>query len=354
MAYSLKFYERLIYTLDYLNVFDIYAFSKKRQPKSFAVILGYHRVSDSEFPWSLTAVDTRTFEDQIRYLAQSYNILPLEEIATYLKEGKSLPPKTVAVTFDDGYKCVYKKAYPILKKYDTPATVFLTTGPIGDGRLFWWDLVRYAIYHTSIQTLELENLGTFSLDAGQEKEAIVKMVTEKLIQLANKDKNKSVEEIIEKTGVDTPLDLGKKLILNWDEIYEMAENNIDFGAHTVTHPLLSRLRPKEVRDEVTQSKRQIERSLGKPVTTFAYPYGGPDHFNPQNMEVLKESGFTCAVTCIPTIVKGNTNPYKMGRVLPEIKPNCDLEKFKLMLLVSEAYSDICSAVSKFKRKGKYG
>lgn len=352
MAHSLKFYERLIYTLDYLNVFDIYAFSKRRRSRSFAVILGYHRVGDSEFPWSLTPVDTRTFEDQISYLAGSYNILPLEEIATYLREGKSLPPKTAAVTFDDGYECVYKNAYPILKKYDAPATVFLTTGHIGDGRLFWWDLVRYAIYHTQVRTLEIENLGTFSLDAGQEREAIIKMVIEKLIQLGNKDK--TVEEIIEKTGVATPLDLGKKLILSWDEIYEMAKNNIDFGAHTITHPLLSRLNPKEVKDEVTQSKKQIERSLGKPVSTFAYPYGGPDHFNPQNVEVVKESGFTCAVTCIPTIVKDNTNPYKMGRVLPEIKPNCDLEKFKLMLLVSEAYSDICSAVSKFKRKGKYG
>ncbi|MCP4609840.1 MAG: polysaccharide deacetylase family protein [Planctomycetes bacterium] len=170
-------------------------------------ILTYHSIDDSG---SVISTSPTKFQSQMKYLHDKhFNIISLNEMVKCISERQTVPPKSVVITFDDGFKNFYSTAYPVLKEYGFTATVFLVPGYCG--RNNQWD--------------------------GQPKEIPV-------------------------------MDL-----LNWEEIREMADNSIDFGAHTMNHADLSRLLAEQAREEIVKSKHAIQKYLKKDVQLFAYPYG---------------------------------------------------------------------------------
>jgi len=128
-----------------------------------------------------------------------------------------------------------------------------------------------------------------------------------------RDLIKKLENISE---VNIPDDISKEKTLSWDEVKEMNENKIDFGAHTVNHPILTKIPLEKAEYEILQSKKDIEKRLNKPITTFCYPNGLADDFNSDIIDLLKKNGFICAVTRIPTIITSKTNLYELGRIPP--------------------------------------
>ena len=106
------------------------------------------------------------------------------------------------------------------------------------------------------------------------------------------------------------------LMLTWDQIKAMASHGIFFGAHTVNHPILSRISIEMAEREILKSKNTIEEEIGKPVTSFAYPFGKKSQYTPQIFPILHELGFKCAVT---TESKPNThrvNLFELNRPVP--------------------------------------
>jgi len=113
------------------------------QGKYVVPIAMYHSVNPEASPKNLLAVSTATFERQMQFLKNNhYNVLPLESVATLVKERKKIPPGTIAITFDDGYKDNYIYAFPILKKYNLPATLFIITGEVGRADRLSWDEIK--------------------------------------------------------------------------------------------------------------------------------------------------------------------------------------------------------------------
>ncbi len=114
------------------------------QGKYVVPIVMYHSVDPNAKPENRLAVTLKTFERQMHFLKnRNYNVLPLESVATLIKERKKIPPKTIAITFDDGYKDNYIYAFSVLKKYDFPATIFLIVNEIGrqeNDRLNWKEI----------------------------------------------------------------------------------------------------------------------------------------------------------------------------------------------------------------------
>ena len=105
-------------------------------------ILCYHRIADH--PKSYTVLPVAEFEAQMAHLkTHDYNVVPLTEIVDALQYGEKLPPKTVALTFDDGFKDNYTVAYPILKEYNYPATLFIYPQYISNGgAALSWEQLR--------------------------------------------------------------------------------------------------------------------------------------------------------------------------------------------------------------------
>ncbi|QSX33735.1 polysaccharide deacetylase family protein [Shewanella avicenniae] len=110
---------------------------------SAAVILQYHHVSETS-P-AVTSVSPAQFNEQMQYLAQQkFNVVPLAEVIAAIKQGKALPAKTVAITFDDGYRNIAENAAPILRKYGFPFTLFVAIEPIekGFGEMMDWNQLQ--------------------------------------------------------------------------------------------------------------------------------------------------------------------------------------------------------------------
>jgi peptidoglycan/xylan/chitin deacetylase (PgdA/CDA1 family) len=227
-----------------------------------------------------------------------------------------LPRKAAVITFDDGYRDVYTHAYPILKKLGAPATVFLPTAYVGGSTLLWWDRVGYAIWKSEVETLVSQEFGSLSLASAGDRVRSIRQAVIAIRHMTEGEGARAVDKVIEISGVRMPVEVATRTMLSWDEIEEMSNNGVEFGAHTHNHRKLAGLSVEETRHEITRSKNEIEERLGKRVASFAYPHGGASDFDSQTISVVRESGFECAVSTIRSMVSRGADPYRLGRVGP--------------------------------------
>ena len=334
----------IIMVANSLGFLDAYGFLRERLFEPQATILMYHRVGKNLEPRSGLSIPVtpEVFEEQMNYLRSRYKIMSLDELAMYVGKKKSLPKKIVSITFDDGYKDNYLYAYPILRKYNIPATIFLATGYIDTASLFWWDRMTYCIQNTKLGVLELDVLGAYPLKSTRDRLIAESNIKTRLIELSERKKCELIENLENISGVNIPDSLGREVILSWDEIKEMSGNGITFGAHTVTHPILTRLPMEEAKEEIVKSKLRIEEEIGKSVSLFCYPEGRPWDYNEEIKQNLKGSGFICAVTSVPRLVGPRDDPCELGRIWA----GWDLETLKFLI---EIYPDITYMFSKIRR-----
>jgi len=208
------------YVANYSGIFNVYAFLRRYFTKSQVAILMYHRVCPKKDEFHIS-INSEIFEKQMKYFSEKYELLSLNELVNYIKLKKSYPKKAIVITFDDGYKDNYLFAYPILQKYSIPATIFLATGYIGSGRLFWTDKVRYLIHHTSIKKINLEGLGSYSIQSTIDKTFFISIILQKLKKMPENTKNSLIMKLNDICQVKIPRDIGKKIILSWKEVKEM-------------------------------------------------------------------------------------------------------------------------------------
>jgi len=106
-------------------------------------VIMYHSISPAPVKGDLLAVSAGTFERQMRFLKEHrYNVIRVEDLNDYAGGRKKIPPRAVAVTFDDGFKDNYTNAFPVLRKYNIPATVFIIVSKVGEPDRLSWDQIR--------------------------------------------------------------------------------------------------------------------------------------------------------------------------------------------------------------------
>jgi peptidoglycan/xylan/chitin deacetylase (PgdA/CDA1 family) len=266
-------------------------------------IIYYHRVCDrkDDVLWLNDLVVTRdNFTKQIAFLKEAYNVLPLEIFIERLEKGKPLASRDIAITFDDGYADNYTFAYPILKKHNLPATIFVTTGYVGCNELFWWDKV--SLFIKALKEKKVDNAYISSAIFFEELRHALEKATESKLGLTSficylkrigsqrrKDIINHLEGQLQSLGV---LRLYPRLFLSWSEIKEMSNNGISFGSHTHTHAILTEVSLETAREELIKSKEILERNIEKKVTAFAYPDGC---LNNGVKSLVKEIGYRYAM-----------------------------------------------------------
>jgi len=322
------------YLLDKLGILDAIIARKRGEGKLPLYIPCYHRFSEKKeiIPSTPRCIAINSFREQIEFLCRNFEVIPLSIIAKCIHNREPFPKNSIAITIDDGYKDNYLLAYPVLKEYGVPATIFVTTSYIDGKQTPWEAKVSFAIAHTSLKELVLEGIGKFHLQGEKRRYIARKLIIDRLKNVSEKRKNLLIDKLIKICGVEIPPDLGKELMLSWDEIREMSENGIEFGAHTVHHPELTNIPLKEAKWEIEESKRELEEGLGKPVISFAYPSGV---YNNKIFQLVKNAGFLCAVTTTVREVKPWSDPYELGRA---IGIDEDFSKFKA--IVSGVYEKI--------------
>jgi peptidoglycan/xylan/chitin deacetylase (PgdA/CDA1 family) len=223
-----------------------------------------------------------------------------------------LPPNAAAITFDDGYRDNYEYAFPILKRLGLPATIFVTTGPVDSQAPLWHDTVFDAFRRANAESVSFGGK-VYALGTLAEKRFALKMFRAYLRTQEPAAWDKQIGRLVNELRLagSAPA-VAKKL--SWDEITEMARHDITFGAHTVTHPILTCVPLRDATFEIVTSKRTLEEHLGTPVRLFAYPNGGRNDFNDTLKSVLRDAGFLCAVTILPGVNDAHTDPFELRRV----------------------------------------
>jgi len=286
-----------------------FPFVKRRKHFGYQILV-YHRVNDKRDPF-FNGVPVRVFAKQMEMLCRYFNVLPMEELVERARKD-DVPPNAIAITFDDGYLDNFENAFPILKQFCLPATIFLVTGVLDSQSHIWHDRVFDAFRRTNAGAIAIEGK-EYSLRNLTEKRTVLDTLLRTLRMCNPRDRDELIQQLVTRLGVPEQRCVnGKKL--SWKEIEEMSKDKITFGAHTVTHPILTRMPLAEAVVEIMTSKEAIEKAQRFPVRLFAYPNGGRNDFNESIKQVLREAGFLCAVTSLWGNNDVHTDPFELQRL----------------------------------------
>lgn len=284
-----------------------------------AAILMYHNLcSNYQEAHRNLAISADDFERHIRHVKRFYNVISLSALVQAIRDKKQFPDFSVVITFDDGYRNNFTLAYPILKKYQVPVTVFLTTGLIGTNHYLWFNELECAISQTLEQKIDVFINGhrlEFLLKDRKYRSQAYTSIKELLKNLENKTLNSVLHNIFDQLKYkNVPLN-GNYAMLNWREIKAMNGNVIDFGAHTRTHASLPFLEENKAYDEISGSKKDLEKELNREVTSFCYPYGRYDN----KIKQIVKNHYSAAVSTSIGFVDLNSDLYELPRIWTPLK-----------------------------------
>ncbi|MEW6334633.1 MAG: tetratricopeptide repeat protein [Thermodesulfobacteriota bacterium] len=277
----------------------------KRLPlRNKLIVLNYHRVRPvdppfaTEFEDGVYTLNADQFNLQIKWLKHNTLILSENELIDCYRDGIFFPPKTsapcVMITFDDGYRDNYTIAYPILKHYDVPAILFVTTQMVNTRQVPWWDVIAYLIKRCAKPFITYDNqpfpMGDSKADAIAHFQLLMK-----------KEQYEHTKYLIQdlSDACEVPLpdaQLQDREILTWEQIQEMAQGQIAFGSHTHTHRVLSTINASSQKEEMILSKLIIEKNIGQPVLSICYPCGEPQYITEETAEIAASSGYMLGFT----------------------------------------------------------
>lgn len=212
------------------------------------VVVAFHRVNRKPDETGLT-ISPELFERFCRFFSQYFKVVSLTYFVEQIEKGQSVGGM-LAITFDDGYRDNYEVAAPILKRWNLPATFFVTTKFIETDIVPFWD-----------------------------KEA----------------------------GVSFPW-------MSWEQVRSLHAQGFDVGAHTRTHVDLGLVAGDLAREEIYGSRSDLGEKLGTAVSLFAYPFGRATQMSEPNLALVASAGFRCCCSCFGGINTKSTNPFVLQRV----------------------------------------
>jgi peptidoglycan/xylan/chitin deacetylase (PgdA/CDA1 family) len=266
-------------------------------------VLCYHRIDDPFNPNFQTfkpnvSTTAEGFSEQISFLQSHFNILSQDQLISWLEGRSKLPPYPAMITFDDGYRDNFLHAYPLLKSRGVPATIFLATNYIEKAKPFAWDMAAYCFFHTDANSVDLPFLGERHWANAQERDNLLQEWFEVLKTYPEQEKQNAIEQLPALLNVTISDSAFAHMHLTWDEVREMSNNGITMGAHTMSHPILTRIPLSSAQQELLGSKERVESELEKPVKSFAYPNGGHDDFNKAIKDFAHDIGIQVAFSLI--------------------------------------------------------
>ncbi len=285
-----------------------------------AAVLFYHRFKEGKARTIPGRMRINVFRRQLKHIGRWYDVISLDELIESVTKERRFRRPTVVITVDDGFRDNYELAFPALAGMSFPATIFLTSGFIGTEKGPWVDEIGMALWRTGMKRLSFpELLGRKTLDLStlRMKARASHALYEALLVVEDEKRRRFVVRLLEKLLGET--DGGYRpgrFMLSWEEIREMSEKGISFGAHTVSHPILSRMRFEDAVKEILDSKEMIEERVGREVRHFAIPNGQDADFSDDLREFCREGVFRSVMTTNSGRVEPGADPYRVPRICP--------------------------------------
>jgi peptidoglycan/xylan/chitin deacetylase (PgdA/CDA1 family) len=261
-------------------------------------VLTYHRIADADSSPDLNprliSATPSGFAHQMRDLAASYTVVSLPEVLSAVRGETRLPERAVLITFDDAYVDFGRVAWPILRHFRLPATLFVPTAyPDQPQHAFWWDRLHRALGHGSRQALVSTPWGPLPLRSSEDRHAALRRITRHVKSIPHAEGLALVDSICAELG-----DAGapEPSVLGWDELRQLSRAGVTVCAHTRTHALLTQLSPLRARAEIVGSQQDVRRHVGRALPVFCYPDG---RYDDTHVALLRREGFQLAFTTTP-------------------------------------------------------
>ena len=316
-------------------------------------ILMFHRVCPPDERVRIQSnsgmeVTPRYLELLIQYVLNlNYEIISLDAVYERLQYGRS-GKKFIAFTFDDGYSDNLVYAFPILKKYNIPFTIYVSTNyPDGQLTPWWYPLEELILKNDSLEFEEDGQPQKFNCSSLPEKEITYHYILALLMGDSQTDLLSRVQRFFSFYKVNL-IEATKGYMLNWDQIRALSrEKLVSFGAHTVNHLALNRLSEKDATDEILNSKLRLESKLQKKIDHFSYPFGTAKEANEREFSIVKKCGFKTATTTRWGNIFPEHRDYQ--ECLPRIHVSEKRDLYNVNFLSLSLNGLIPSIINKFKR-----
>jgi peptidoglycan/xylan/chitin deacetylase (PgdA/CDA1 family) len=276
-------------------------------------VLIFHRVLREPDPLFPGEPDAARFEAQMHWIKSWFNVLPLPEAVARLCAG-SLPARAAAITFDDGYADNYTVALPILRRAGLCATFFIAAGFLDGGRM-WNDTVIDVIRKAEGPDLDLAQLklGRYRVVTMEDRRRSVAELLGTLKYLEPAQRSELVARLADAAQIQP----ARELMMTSDQLRSLAAAGMTIGAHTMSHPILSRVAENKARAEMAESKERLEDIISRKVSLFAYPNGKPGiDYTRAHVRLAREAGFEAACSTGWGTATSRCDIYQIPRFTP--------------------------------------
>jgi peptidoglycan/xylan/chitin deacetylase (PgdA/CDA1 family) len=293
--------------------------------------LAYHSIADDPQKTDLIIGVSRgrdEFERHMKILAQKFHPVSIADVANFAQGKGKLPPKAVAVTFDDGFADNYEVAFPILQRYGIPASFYIMVEAVEQGTLPWYCRLRYAFNVAEVPAWKDLNSGhTYNLDVLAERKAAQSLSWDTGARLTGAAQQAYVGRCEHDLEVE-PVKAPHGFMMTWDQVRTLRRAGHIVGAHTLWHPNVAQVTAPEARAEITESKKRLEEKMGEPVEHFSYPHPALNpHWSSHTLELTKEAGFKSAALTTYGAVRKGDDPHALKRLYTP----ADIDHFTLNL-----------------------
>ena len=248
------------------------------------------------------------FERQIEYLASQYNIISLDRLLDSM-ERNDVPPRSVVITFDDGYADALRRAMPVLYRRRIPMTVFLTTSIVANRDLLWQHKLNWLLAHGHGPRVD-DALLAHGFPCRLENETLSNFVR----RCFRPDLGQILESVLNSVGQSGPA-LASRLrpYVEVEDIAQADPEFVTFGNHTVTHPILSALSCEQQRCEMQTARDEILSLTGRFPIAFAYPFGQKHHYDANSKRIAQETWHRAALDMRRRSNVGVSDPFDLSR-----------------------------------------
>jgi peptidoglycan/xylan/chitin deacetylase (PgdA/CDA1 family) len=278
------------------------------------LVLMWHNVEGTWCYPSPPGAGTRHLAYQLRRLRQLATVVPLQDGLEALAAGRPLPPRAVAITFDDGYRDNLDVAAPLLESLGLPATFFLVPGILSGDVRPWWEILAWGFARAKPAVVKWD--GRVLPTRGRQGLRSFGWLAERLKLLDLSTREKRVGEILSLLEPAGQAGEGG-LFLDWDGARHLLRRGFAVGSHSMRHAILSREAPEEQVRDLVRSRRQLEAELDVPVDLLAYPNGTRADYDSHTVRAAVQAGHTHALGAHAGVNGSSTPPYAHPRIFME-------------------------------------
>jgi peptidoglycan/xylan/chitin deacetylase (PgdA/CDA1 family) len=283
------------------------------------LVLGWHNIDPTPAFPAPAAAGRRGFARQLTLLSRFGNVVRLPDALDALESGRPLPPRAVALTFDDGYRDNLDVAVPALRQHGLPATFFLVPGFLSGEVNAWWEELASAFDLATATELDWTGRRYPLTDSAERRSAYLEL----LPGLKSMDRQGRDGAVAELRRLLAPRGAGSNgLFLGWDGARELAAAGHDIGSHSVSHAILGRETAQNQAAELDESRARLQDSLQRTVEMFAYPNGAVGDYDTVTTGAARHAGYRAAFTTTAGLAGAGQLPYELRRFV--LGPDTDL------------------------------